>query len=250
MANTTEWQLAGAQAAYPFSTESLSKLPSGESALLSRIFLDASLVLDSRSTSASLVSAAVRGSALNLAVTFSSGLTATGTADASGLCRISDARGYSRGAIVLSEEAAALLAAKDISLQKGQLLFDATVGATIPAGILESISFGGVPFSGRVHLVEGDGIRLVSEPGSIIRVDAIGRANNLDNECPPFYSRPLKGFSVTVTGGLGGGTVLPSPYGDIVLLPGPYATPATESSLQQLLRVTPQGSGLQLSLIA
>ena len=254
MANITQWQSAGSQAAYPLSGQSLSSpaLPRDTVDILCRSLLDAAMVLDSQSSSVSLMGIShTDGPSIAIGLLFSSGIVAAASGLPGEAIEVIDSRGYSRGTIVLADDATDLVPAAGLNFAAGAVKFDDGTFMTIPGGVLESISInGGTPVAGRVRLVEGTGVKLVSESDNTIRVDAIGAAVNPAGTCPPYYTEPLQLFHVNTQDGITAGDVIPNSLGAVVLLPGPQATPANESASFQMLRIEPLSSGLKFSLIS
>jgi len=214
--------------------------------------------MDSESTFVSLSTIYSINGHIYVKVKFESGITASG-ADVDGVCHLIDNYGYSRGAIVVnnSDQQIPLLLGT-IAFNRHEVKFDQCALITIPENTLESITIGGNKIAGRVRIVEGDGIRIVSKGNNTIRIDAIGWPEevNLD-DClpsergpalqylriiPPTYTPPIDPLTDP-------DTLKPNLAGNVNVLSGAYEVPKTLTSNSQLLRVNSFGNGLIFSLI-
>jgi len=261
MSNIIEWQLGGSQTAFPLRNIDLEKLsytsPDIANSLFS-ILIDASIIMDSESTFVSLLTVYSVDGHINIKVKFESGITAFGV-DVDGVCHLTDNYGYGRGVIVVNnthQQVPLLLGA--ITFSKNEVKFDQCALIIIPNNVLESIKIDDNKLSGRVRLVEGDGIRMVSKGNNTIRIDAIGSPNEVDlSNClpsnrgpalqylriiPPTYTPPINPELDT-------STLKPDLAGNVNILSGAYTVPKTLTSKSQLLRINPSGNGLELSLI-
>lgn len=119
-------------------------------------------------------------------------------------------------------------------------IFEGTACFRQPSPSVSSLSINGLAErGGRIFLVEGEGVQLVAAEGTSdqFRVDLIGEPDLSQQNCPPVGTPLLKINDMVANSS-----------GNVNLLVAQYSAPATETSLRQLLRITPTSNGLRFSL--
>jgi hypothetical protein len=98
---------------------------------------------------------------------------------------------------------------------------------------------------GKIALLEGNGIVITKTAGDQVKVSAIGSRTSL-SDCCRDKSTPLAGLTIEVNGT--SYSTVPNIYGGIVLESAPYSEPKSVDDNRQLLRFTPSGNALTISL--
>jgi len=243
MPNPTQWRNSGDIARFPFS-ENATLLSDGGVSLPDGLFADArifcpffieppfylkSLIYDGSSVSGEIWGSELVGSFVANLTGFTArsvSLVDSGSAECGvlvfGAAPLDALSKIPIGTHTFSPEAA--------SLETSCLIL-------LPNGACYALMVADIRRTGKVALIEGEGIRLIPE-GQTIRVDAVGATATLE-ECCQSTGAPLKALN-----GVG-----PDSTGRLALGIAGFTEPTTRQDLRQVLRITVDPHGLTFYLV-
>ncbi len=153
--------------------------------------------------------------------------------------QLEDSNGISRGILLFGSQAIAAFR----YLKLGQNLFTAADAGLesscvfrFPSGVLNEIVVDDTHISGKVALVEGDGIEL-KVSGNTVRVDAVGSPSAIA-ACCESDADSIRFINNAV----------PDPFGDITFNLESFSEPTSPTDPRQILRIRPIENGIEFSL--
>ena len=126
---------------------------------------------------------------------------------------------------------------------KSSLLFESSSVFYYPENVLNSITVNNSTITGRVILVEGEGINIIKESVNSIRIDVVGDRGKQELEISNCNRKttgiPLKKIN----------TNSPDKYGVYTIQAGEWARPERTNKKRQALKIEPSGNTLIFSIV-
>lgn len=242
--NVLPWRNAGETAKFPF-REAASLLSQTDRALPDDFLVDAQIFIPAHLGSQPyLQSLRVAGSKILGTVTTEDG-TVLGLFDIlaadinNGSAALVSPAGAARGTLVFGSQA--IEAFRALSLGDNLFSLDATGFESscvfqMPGNILHELVFDG-PASGKVVLVEGEGVELVKTAVNSFRLDAKGSVRPIADCCDD------PGVAIKTIN-----TAVPNEFGNINFNLEPFSEPEKPEDQRQVLRIRPIANGLEFYL--
>ncbi len=157
-----------------------------------------------------------------------------------GVVALQSDEGFARGTLVfgaLAIDAFQTLKIGDNAFTVESAGFEASCVFRYPSNVVNSITVLGVPYSGKIALVEGDGVAIVKTSQSDLRFDATGSPTEIQDCCVD------PGESVKSING-----AVPNSHGNIQFNVETFSEPETPSDDRQVLRLNSIPNGIRFDL--